>query len=152
MLRIRGYDSEPDFSLQELRRYLLEDDLSARRQLERCSRGTVTMDASRYGVLDVPIESNVEGLTNMEVMNLAETYVNEVILASDRQVDSIRSWADFLIFVIPPGTGAWAAFATISGKQSVFNDRWGYVLRLLLRYASHTPTHSLFPHTRYRCL
>jgi len=75
--------------------------------------------------LDVPIQSNIQGLTNMEVMNLAESYVNDVILASDTQVDSIRDWADFLMFIIPPGTGAWAAFATVSGKQSVFNNRWG---------------------------
>ena len=125
MLRIRGYDSEPDFTARELRRYLLTDDLSARRQLERCSQGLVTIDASRYGVLDIPIESNIEGLTSMEVMNLAEVYVNDIILASDPQVDNIRAWADFLMFIIPPGTGGWAAFATVSGKQSVFNDRWG---------------------------
>jgi len=125
MLRIRGYDSEPDFTAQELRRYLVLDNLSARRQIERCSQGLITIDASRYGVLDVPIQSNIQGLTNMEVMNLAESYVNDVILASDTQVDSIRDWADFLMFIIPPGTGAWAAFATVSGKQSVFNNRWG---------------------------
>eukprot|EP00977_Amphora_coffeiformis_P021513 scaffold9427_cov175-Amphora_coffeaeformis.AAC.1 len=137
MLRIRGYDSEPDFTVQELRRYLLLDNLSARRQLERCSQGLVTMDASRYGVLDVPIQSNIEGLSNTEVMNLAESYVNDIILASDPQVDNIREWADFLIFVIPPGTGGWAAFATVSGKQSVFNNRWGGYLGALLHELGH---------------
>ena len=132
MLRIRGRDAQPDFSLAELYRYLLTDDLSAKRQLERCSHGLVTLDASRYGVLDVPLDTNIEGLTNTQVMNLAETYVNDVILATDAVVKNIREWADFLIFVVPPGTGSWAAFATVSGKQSVFNNRWGGYLGALL--------------------
>lgn len=137
MLRIRGLDSEPDFSISQLTSYLLTHQLSARRQLERCSHGLVTLDASRYGVLDVPINVNIQGLTNLEVMNLAEKYVNGVVLANDNQVDNIRAWADFLLFVIPPGTGGWAAFATVSGKQSVYNNRWGGYLGGLLHEMGH---------------
>lgn len=132
MLRIRGLDAEPDFSIQELTSYLITHPLSARRQLERCSQNLLTLDASRYGVLDVPLNVEIQGLTNLQVMNLAETYVNEVILKSDSQVSNIRAWVDFLLFVIPPGTGGWAAFATVSGKQSVYNNRWGGYLGGLL--------------------
>ena len=137
MLRIRGKDAQPDFTMEELYSYLLTHDLSARRQLERCSQGLVTLDASRYGILDVPLDTDIDGLKHLQVMNLAETYVNQVILATDTQVDNIRDWADMLIFVLPPGTGNWAAFATVSGKQSVFNNRWGGYLGALLHELGH---------------
>ena len=135
MLRVRSRDAEPVYSLDELYTYLLTDDLSARRQFERCSQGRMTLDANRYGILDVHLDVNLDGMKNTEVMNLAETYVNDVILANDPDVDSIRSWADLLIFVIPPGTGDWAAFATVSGKQSVFNPPAHCVIADVLIFA-----------------
>jgi hypothetical protein len=149
MLRIRGWDAEPDFSLRQLESFLYTHESSARRQLERCSQGVMTLDASRFGVLDVPIASNIDGLTNMEVMNLAEAYVNEVLLRNVADVESIRSWADLLLFVVPPGTGGWAAFATVSGKQSVYNNQWGGYLGGLLHELGHNMG---MDHVRVECL
>jgi hypothetical protein len=137
MVRVRGWDAAPDFTVQQLESFLLTHDKSARRQLERCSQGLMTLDASRFGVLDVPIASNIDGLTNIEVMNLAEEYVNSVLLRNVADVESIRSWADLLLFVIPPGTGGWAAFATVSGKQSVYNNQWGGYLGGILHELGH---------------
>lgn len=118
MIRISTEDSEPTFTKDELYSYLFTENLSVKNQFERCSGDALTMepDAVLGGVINVNLATTTTGKTNKSLMNLAEARVNNdysQILGGQ----SIRDHIDALLFVVPPGTGPWAAFATVSGKS-----------------------------------
>ena len=55
----------------------------------------------------------------------------------DEAVDNIRNLAHMTVLVIPPGTGGWAAFATMRGKQSVFNNLWAGSVGAMMHELGH---------------
>ena len=123
MIRIITEDAEPSFSKETLYSYLFQEDLSVKNQFERCSANLLTMepDGTLEGVIDVRLATTTDGKTNKALMNLAETHVNnnyKDIMGGK----TIRDHTDALLFVIPPGTGTWAAFATVSGKSVRVNQ------------------------------
>lgn len=120
MLRIITDDAEPTFDKDTLYNYLFTADLSVKRQFERCSANVLTMEPDAVlndGVINVRLSGTVAaGQTSKALMNLAEVRFNQEyrnILGGQ----SIRDHIDALLFVVPPGTGDWAAFATVSGKS-----------------------------------
>lgn len=118
MIRIITTDAEPVHSKDELFDYLFkENDLSAKTQFEKCSGGALTMNADPdLGVINVRLDTTAKGKSNKALMNLAEVKVNQQyngLLGGN----SIRNHADTLMFVLPKGTGNWAAFATVAGKS-----------------------------------
>jgi hypothetical protein len=146
VVRIIANDAEPEFTAEELYQLLFQDDVSMRTQYEKCSFGKLKMFPSSYGVLDVKVNMNAAGSTYSLLMNAAGPIADSMV--ADR---SVRDVADLIMFVIPPGTGGWAAFATVAGKQvrslesdqrstsirisylvlfakSVFNNRWAAYL------------------------
>ena len=118
MIRITTTDAEPAYSQNQLYDYLFqENNLSAKTQFEKCSGGALTMKADpNLGVINVRLDTTAAGKTNKALMNLAEVRVNEQYrgLLGGK---SIRDHADVLMFVVPKGTGSWAAFATVAGKS-----------------------------------
>jgi len=121
-LRVVAVDSEPMHSSEELYNLSFNDTVSLKRQFQHCSFGKLNLEPTEYGVLHVDVNLTAEGNTQGALLNAAYTRAAELV---DRDV---RELADILIVVLPPGTGNWAAFATVSGKQSIFNDRWaGYL-------------------------
>lgn len=137
MIRISTDDSEPDFSEAILYNYLFEADLSVKNQFERCSGNALTMlPDPNLGVIDIRLSTTTSGKSNKALMNLAEVRVNEEY-GPRFGFDSIRDHADALMFVVPPGTGTWAAFATVSGKSSAYNNRWGGYLGAVMHELGH---------------
>jgi hypothetical protein len=116
VLRIIATDAEPDFTAAELYDLIFVADPSMKTQYEKCSWGQLIIESTDYGVMDVHINAQAAGSTNAALMNLAESVADD-ILQSNGDGDSIREYADLIMFVVPPGTGGWAAYATVNGKQ-----------------------------------
>ena len=118
MIRIITTDAEPVYSQKQLFDYLFdENNLSAKTQFEKCSGGALTMKSDpNLGVINVRLDTTVTGKSNKALMNLAEVKVNQQYRGLLRG-QSIRNHADTLMFVVPKGTGSWAAFATVAGKS-----------------------------------
>lgn len=121
MIRIIANDAEPTFSAEQLYNYLFSTtELSAKSQLEACSGGALTIkqdDNPDLRVMEVKIDTDVEGKTNKALMNMAEVAINQQYKDTLLNGKSIRDYTNALMFVVPPGTGSWAAFATVSGKS-----------------------------------
>lgn len=126
MLRVIALDSEPDFSAEELYNLTFVDDASLKGQMGKCSFGKLQIVPTEYGVLEVQIDMNATGIKHGllvdEAYKVAATLVNE-------DVDSVRDLVDGVMVVVPPGTlGGWAAFGSLNGKHSSYNNRWaGYL-------------------------
>ena len=119
VLRISASDNEPDFSAEELFSLTFEDEISPKTQLDKCSWGKLTIEPSTYGMLDVRLNIPSEGAEYVPLMNGAEQAANSYFGVN------VRDEVDLIMFILPPGTGSWAAFATVGGKQSVYNNAWG---------------------------
>ena len=138
IIRISTEDATPAFSASTLYSYLFDANLlSVKNQLEKCSANALTIHPDPlFGVIDVQLSTTAVGKTAMAITNLAEAKVNTDYSAV-LNGQSIRNYADALLFVVPPGTGSWAAFATVSGKVSTYNDKWGGYLGALMHEISH---------------
>ena len=116
MVRVSTLDAEPDFSAQELRDYLFQMDRpSPKQQFEKCSVHQTTLMEPDWGVLDVRVDVNVGDVNFRSLPNLAEQVINTQIKPNG--ITNIRGHSDVILFVLPPGTGGWAAYATINGKM-----------------------------------
>lgn len=125
VLRIIALDSEPTASADELYQRIFTDQMSLSSQLSKCSFDKFRLYPTEFGVLDIPVELHANGSDYDSLVNAGyEAALDHV----GNDVTEIRRLADFIIIVIPPGTGDWGAFASIPGKQSVFNDEWGIYL------------------------
>jgi len=135
MIRIITTDAEPVYSQNQLYDYLFdENNLSAKTQFEKCSGGALTMKSDpNLGVINVRLDTTAAGKSNKALMNLAEVKVNAQYRGLLRGM-SIRDYADALMFVVPKGTGSWAAFATVAGK-SVRTEYHG-TLTAVIKFAS----------------
>ena len=121
VLRIHALDSSPTTMSVDLEDLLIEQENSAKRQFEACSSDAFSL--SLYGVFDVFIDWELYDrngrpkYTNTQVANEGERVFN-------RQSFDLKDRVDILLIQVPPGTGFWAAYATVNGKTAVFNDVW----------------------------
>jgi hypothetical protein len=111
IIRIIAKDASPNFSADELRGYIFENDISVKHQYSLCSWGKLNFEPVQGGIMEVEIDIAAQGQSYMTIMNAGETRANEVVGRT------VREMVDHIMFVIPPGTGSWAAFAAVSGKQ-----------------------------------
>lgn len=125
ILRIITNDAEPDVSSTQLFALTFQDGVSLKKQLEMCSFNKFRLNPTEYGVLDVQIDMNIAGASFRAVVNEAYKSALKLMPAG---VTNVRSMADFIMIVLPKGTGAWGAYAAIPGKQSVFNNLWSTYL------------------------
>jgi hypothetical protein len=117
MIRITANDAEPDFSADQLYDYLFESQPNVKRQIELCSGGALTMRPDpNLRVSNVHLDLDALGKSNKALMNLAEVRFNTAYGAQMGGL-TIRDYTDTVLFVLPPGTGSWAAFATVAGKS-----------------------------------
>jgi len=136
VLRIISSDSEPSVSAEQLYNLMFVDDISMKNQFHRCSFGKLNVEPTRYGVLDVPIKMNVQGLERTDVVNKAYQVAPDLLRSTS--VSDVREIADAVMFVLPPGTaGSWTAFGTIGGKQSMYNDRWASYIGATMHEIGH---------------
>jgi hypothetical protein len=113
-LRVSTLDSAPDYTAAELYQLLYEGDPSFREQYIRCSSGQLVMEPNAYAVMNVKVNRTLATMTSVGAL------VNEAILVANviiEESNGILANTDLLMIVLPPGTGDWAAYATISGKQ-----------------------------------
>ncbi|KAL7556099.1 hypothetical protein ACA910_008068 [Epithemia clementina (nom. ined.)] len=140
MIRISTSDSSPTFTAEELQNVLYHSTVAnPKRQFELCSFGQLTLlePNDMGGILDIYLPNvTARGNTPGVLTNEAEAVAN-AYLSEQYGIANIRSWTDMLMFVVPPGTGGWAAFATVSGKQSTFNDGWGAYMGAVMHELGH---------------
>jgi Gametolysin peptidase M11 len=113
-LRVSTLDSEPDFTAAALYQLLYEGDPSFHEQYIRCSSGQLVMEPSAYAVMDVKVNHTLATMPSIAAL------VNEAIRVANGMIEAsngILANTDLLMIVLPPGTGDWAAYATINGKQ-----------------------------------
>jgi hypothetical protein len=134
-IRIITRDSEPDFSADRLHELLFDDEVSLAKQMRRCSFGKIGFLPTKYGVLEVPVDLNASGTQYNVVSNAADRASVDLVT---EDVEDIRDVADFIMFILPPGTlGGWAAFGNVNGVGTVFNNRWaGYPAGKLMLLSS----------------
>jgi len=134
VLRVVALDSEPSVSVEELYNLTFVDEVSLRQQLFRCSFGKLDVQ-STYGVLNVFIRINVQGVDRG--VAIAEAYKVAPSLVSEL-VEDVRAVVDAVMIVLPPGTAdTWAAYGTMRGKQSVYNDKWVSFVGAAIHEVSH---------------
>jgi len=134
VLRIVALDSEPTASADELYNLTFVDDVSLKKQLFRCSFGKLDIQP-KYGVLNVPISMNIRGVDRAEVIKEAYRVAPSLVR---EYVTDVRSLAEGVMLVLPPGTeGSWAAFGTVGGKQSLFNNQWATYAGAAIHEVSH---------------
>jgi hypothetical protein len=119
MLRVVATDSEPDDSEELLHQLTFGTSISLASQLFDCSAGKFRLSPTEHGVLTVNVDIAAYG-SSRELLANAALEAAGVLLGLD-----IYYAADFLMIVLPPGTGDWAAFGVIPGKQTVYNNQWG---------------------------
>jgi hypothetical protein len=129
MIRISTTDSTPTYSSDDLRSYLFDHgEQSAKAQFAKCSGNALTIDRDPlFDVIDVQLSTTVGGKSGTALANLAEQQVNDDY-ASLLNGKSIRSYTDAIMFVLPPGTGNWAAYAVVSGKAVRKNVKYTQLL------------------------
>jgi hypothetical protein len=126
MLRIIARDSEPTFTAAQLYNLTFQDEISLKGQMGRCSAGKLDIEPTEYGVLDVEIDMDITGISYGEAVNAAYEVAPSLV---KENVQDVRELVDAVMVVVPPGsTGSWAAFGTLNGKHSSYNDKWaGYI-------------------------
>ena len=123
LIHISTSDSTPTYGADQVYDLLYHATrASTKRQFESCSFGQLTLLEPAFGVLDIVLsdvsvyDSNVE-VKAASLTNWAEQAANVYLSEKYGISQGVRSWTDLLLFVLPPGTGGWAAYATVSGKQ-----------------------------------
>ena len=97
--------------------------------------GKLEITPTKYKVLDVKLDNEkAHGNSYNNLVNAANVAAIKLV---DEAVDNIRNLAHMTVLVIPPGTGGWAAFATMRGKQSVFNNLWAGSVGAMMHELGH---------------
>ena len=131
ILRITATDAEPTDSAETLYNLTFLSEVSLRSQLYKCSAGKVRLAPTEYGVMEVAVNVSATGNSQYTIINAAYQSALHLIPTG---VQDIRSLADFVMLVLPPGTGNWAAFGAIPGQQTAYNDK--YVKAIVFRQFS----------------
>jgi len=94
------------------------DSVTLKSQYDECSYGKLTFEPyDDIGVIDVELNSNVQGADKFAVQNAMMN------AASDRFGDLPLQF-DHVMLCVPPGTGDWIAYAYVNSWLAVFNDDW----------------------------
>jgi hypothetical protein len=132
VLRISTNDSTPSLSADEFHKLIFEDEVSLQKQYAACSFGKLNLVPTDYGVLDLYLNTTVEGATPISLVSMANQALRER-LGIAKTTDA----SDLLLMIMPPGTGDWAAFSGVGHPRSVYNDLWGGYSSSLLHEVGH---------------
>ncbi|GKY90413.1 hypothetical protein MPSEU_000015100 [Mayamaea pseudoterrestris] len=133
VIRIIANDAQPTPTSDEMHYYVFDSSMSLRSQLLRCSAGKLNIAPTSFGVLDARVNLSANGRNYLDLVNEAYDAALPVVQRSDSSITDVRNLSDLIMFVLPPGTIStgsgraqfdWAAFGTIPGQQTVFNDVW----------------------------
>jgi hypothetical protein len=127
---IRAKDADPTPSVNTVYETAFENEVSLKHQYARCSRGLLNLEPTELGVLDVTVNLSIDKTDKNALVQAAEAIallrIQEV--TKDLSITNTRQYADLIMFIVPPGTGNWLAYASVGGGLSVYNDEWGVFL------------------------
>jgi hypothetical protein len=127
---IRALDADPTASVNTVYQTTFENEVSLKHQYARCSRGLLELEPTELGVVDVTVNLSVDNTDKTAFVNAAEDLALLRIqdITGDLSITNTRQYADLIMFIVPPGTGNWLAYASVGGGLSVYNDEWGIFL------------------------
>ena len=114
VIRITANDSEPSYSAHDLYNIMFDDGISMRSQFRMCSNGNLDIRPTVHGVMNVKVNLSVSENSHGAFVNAATVAADALLPSGSR---SVRDVADLVLFVVPPGTGSFAAYATVNGVQ-----------------------------------
>ena len=103
-----------------------EDLVNLKSQYNACSYGQLQFNAlttntavGTDGVYTVYLNDTV-------IDGAAESHIREaVVTEATAKLGRLSDVADYVMIILPPGTGSWLAYAYVNYWQSVYNDNWG---------------------------
>jgi hypothetical protein len=127
---IRAKDASPTPSTNTVYETAFQNEVSLKSQFARCSLNQLQLEPTALGVLDVTVNMKVSGTDKTQFVNAAEDMALARIQAitGDTSITNTRQYADLVMYIVPPGTGNWLAYASVGGGISVYNDEWGIYL------------------------
>lgn len=115
VLRIVANDAEPTLFASSFRELLFQGEDSMSSQVYQCSNGQLNLQPSVVGVANVRVDLSTATSTHGALVNAAVSAVN-----LPNGVQNIRDVADFIMLIVPPGSGNFAAYAVVNGAQVRF--------------------------------
>jgi hypothetical protein len=127
---IHAKDASPTPSTNTVYETAFQNEVSLKSQLARCSLNQLQLEPTALGVLDVTVKIKVSGTDKTQFVNAAEDMALARIqsITGDTSITNTRQYADLVMYIVPPGTGNWLAYASVGGGISVYNDEWGIYL------------------------
>jgi hypothetical protein len=127
---IRAQDASPTPSTNTVYETTFQNEVSLKSQFARCSLNQLRLEPTALGVLEVSVDMKVSGTDKTQFVNAAEDLALARIksITGDTSITNTRQYADLVMYIVPPGTGNWLAYASAGGGMSVYNDEWGIYL------------------------
>jgi hypothetical protein len=138
---IEAADAVPTPSAQDIYLSVFENEVSLKWQYYHCSNEQLKLEPTELNVLTVKLDLKVAKNDQIAMVNAAEQAAVSAIqdVTGDSTFGNSRQYADLVLYVVPPGTGNWLAYASLGGGMSVYNDLWG----LYLAAQAHEVGHNL---------
>ena len=128
VIRVVAQDSSTTATEAELADDIFghEDPVNLKSQYNACSYGQLQFNAlttntavGTDGVYTVYLNDTV--IDGADDADIRKAVVNEATAKLGR----LSNVADYVMIILPPGTGSWLAYAYVNYWQSVYNDNWG---------------------------
>lgn len=118
---------EPAASISQLRSDVFEDSVCLKSQYKACSHGQLIIEP--FHGTTITGRKIIGGVVELNVgVNPAkgnkDVFQREANEAAIKAYGDLSSQFDLVMFVIPPGTGNWVAYAYINRFDSYYNDDW----------------------------
>jgi hypothetical protein len=157
---IKTNDAQPTPSQETVYETCFENEISLKWQYHHCSRGQLNLEPTAMDVLTVNVDMNIidQNVRQTVLVNAAEELAiqaindfynlngsngNTITTVTGRvvsQITNTRQYSDLVLFIVPPGTGNWLAYASVGGGLSVFNDKWGIYLSAVAHEVGYVMT------------
>jgi hypothetical protein len=127
---IRASNASPTPSTNSVYQTAFQNEVSLKSQFARCSLNQLQLEPTALGVLDVTVNMRVGSTDKTQFVNAAEDLALARIrsITGDTSITNTRQYADLVMYIVPPGTGNWLAYASVGGGMSVYNDKWSIYL------------------------
>ena len=133
-IRTRG-GASPSATIDDLELLMNPNQVNLRTQLEACSVGKVQMKKADRFIIDVTVNQPVSAFAGRP--NKLVRAAQAQLLRDFDDIDHVSDLADRIMFVAPPGTGKWSAFAVRNHWRSVYNDNWVTSLSATMHELGH---------------
>ena len=136
IVRIRTRGASPSATRDDLELLMNPNEVNLRTQLEACSVGKVQLKKADRFIIDVSVNQPASAFAGRP--NKLIRAVQTELLRDFGDIESVSEIADRIMFVAPPGTGKWSAYAVRNHWRSVYNDKWVTSLSATMHELGHT--------------